>query len=184
MLIPFFDSNKDNYSGTPYAAVELVEYGDYQCEYCADAYPVVRSLQEALGDDIRFVFRNFPLPNVHSDAIEAAVAAEAAARQGKFWQMHNMILENQKFLNRASYIRFAEEIEVDIAEFERDRQNQQVFSKITGDLESGIKSGVNGTPTFFINGLRYNGFTDFKSMYHSCLYMRRSALSGEQRSGD
>ena len=173
MLVPSFDSHRDNYYGTAHASIELVEYGDYQCEYCADVYPVIQTLQQILASELRYIFRNFPLPNVHSDAIEAAVAAEAAARQGKFWQMHNRILENQKFLNHASFSRFAEEIELDLAGFERDRQNRQIFSKITDDLACGIKSGVNGTPTFFLNGLRYNGFNDFKSLYHTCLYMRR-----------
>jgi protein-disulfide isomerase len=178
MLIPLFDSNRDNYAGSVHASVELMEYGDYQCTFCAEAYQVVEAIRQALGDDLRYVFRNFPLPNVHTNAIEAAVAAEAAARQGKFWQMHNSILENQKFLTRASYGRFAEEIGVDLAEFERDRNNQEVFAKITGDLESGVKSGVNGTPTFFVNGLRYNGFTDFKSLYHTCLYVKRYSATG------
>lgn len=171
MLTPLFNNGRDNYSGEVNAPIELVQYGDYQCTHCADAYPVIKSLQNAMGDSMRFVFRNFPLPNIHSLALDSAVAAEAAGMQGKFWQMHDLILENQKHLTHSSFSWFAEEIHLNINKFERDRQSNQIFQKVTSDFEGGIRSGVNGTPTFFINSLRYNGFTDFKGLYNACFFM-------------
>ncbi|HEX9511551.1 MAG TPA: DsbA family protein [Puia sp.] len=177
MLIPLFDSNHDNYSGNINAPIELVEYGDFQCEYCANVYPVIRAIQDVLGSGMRFIFRHFPFPRVYSHAIEAAVAAEAAGRQGKFWAMHNLILENQKFLTHSSYSWFAEEIKLNIREFEQDRGDYKVIRKISNDLENGVKSGVNCTPTLFINRIRYTGFTDFKSLYHTCLYVKGCSKS-------
>jgi len=172
MLIPLFDPNQDNYSGSLHAPIELVEYGDYQCEYCADLYPVIRAIQDVLGTGMRFIFRHFPFPSIHSHAIEAAIAAEAAGKQHKFWQMHNLILENQKFLTHSSYSWFAEELRLNIHEFEQDRADYNLIRKISDDLENGVKSGVNSTPTLFINRIRYTGFTDFKSLYHTCLYVK------------
>ena len=152
------------------APVELVQYGGYQCRHCGDVLPVVRQLQQTMGSDLKYVFRHFPLPNLHDFALETAVAAEAAGMQGKFWAMHYKILENQIYLNRASLNRFAEEIKLDMRLFELHRKNRFLFKKITNDFESGIRSGVNSTPTFFINGLRYNGFDDFQSLSNVCRF--------------
>jgi protein-disulfide isomerase len=170
MLTPSFDLSRDHFLGDSEASVELIQYGGYQCRHCGDVLAVIRQLQQALGEDLKFVFRHFPMPNLHNLALETAVAAEAAGMQGKFWAMHYKILENQIYLNRASLSLFAEEIKLDLGLFELHRKNRHLFKKITNDFESGIHSHVNGTPTFFINGLRYNGFDDFQSLYKVCRF--------------
>ena len=168
MLTPVFDYRSDNYSGGVQAPVELVQYGDYRCQYCAEAHLVIIALQKVFGQSLRFIFRNFPLPNVHALSLESAVAAEAAGRQAQFWEMHELLLENQKFLNRASLTRMAEALRLDMDQFGQDCRNTEIFQKVTSDFEGGIRSGVDGTPTFFINGQRYNGFTDFNGLYNAC----------------
>ena len=160
-----FRTDYDNYQGCPLAPVELVQYADFQCEYCASVYPVIKWLQDALGQTLRFVFRHYPIPTRHPLALQAAVAAEAAAMQGKFWYMHDMIFENQKYLTRTSFSDFAREIELDTEAFENCREHRKLFRKVICDFESGVKSGVDGSPTFFINGIRYHGFDDFDSLY-------------------
>jgi protein-disulfide isomerase len=170
MLKLSFDRNRDHYWGELNATIELMQYGGYQCSYSGDTWPIVRQLKESLGSDLRYVFRHFPLPNLHNLAMESAVAAEAAGLQGKFWLMHEKIMENQLHLNRASLNVFAEDIGVDMSEFVRDCRSRQLFKKITNDFESGINSGVSGTPTFFVNGLMYNGFDDFASLHKVCRF--------------
>lgn len=147
----------DNIQGNPAAAITLVEYGDYQCPHCGHAYPIVKEIQQNFGDRLKFVFRNFPLKNIHPLAVPAAIASEAAARQDKFWEMHDVIFENQENLHGNSFRHFAEDIGLDLAQFERDSKDSGIFEKVDTDFESGIMSGVNGTPTFFINGIRHNG---------------------------
>ena len=168
MLTPVFDYRSDNYSGSLQSPIELVQYGDYRCQHCAEAHLVISALHNAFAQSLRFIFRNFPLPNVHPLSLESAVAAGAAGRQQKFWEMHELLLENQKFLNRASFTRMAEALRLDMDRFGQDCRNPEIFLKVTGDFEGGIRSGVDGTPTFFINGQRYNGFTDFKGLYNAC----------------
>jgi protein-disulfide isomerase len=131
---------------------------------------VVKQLLVSSDLNIKFVFRNFPFASLHPLAIEAALVAEAAGLQGYFWEMHEMILKNQKYLNRSSFNRFAEEIGIDIVSFDLDCQRKQLFQKVSSDFESGIRSGVSSTPTFFVNGLRYNGFDDYQSLYRICKY--------------
>jgi protein-disulfide isomerase len=170
MLRPLFDIKRDHYSGIPEAPVELVQYGGYQCRHCGDVLPVIRQLQETMGVNLIYIFRHFPLPNLHHLALDTAAAAEAAGLQGKFWAMHNMILENQLYLNRASLSFFADEIDLDMALYNKHLNSRQLYDRIISDFESGIHSGVNGTPTFFVNGLRYNGFDDFNGLYKVCRY--------------
>ena len=147
----------DNIDGKDSAAIELVEYGDYECPYCGRAYPIVKDIQQQLGADLKFVFRNFPLKKIHPHAFSAAVATEAAAQQGKFWQMHDIIFENQHTLEPEDIFFFAKEIGLDIRSFENDMQEPALISKVEKDFETGIRSGVNRTPTFFINGEKYAG---------------------------
>ena len=122
---------------------------------------------------LKFVFRHFPLSVIHPLSLNAAVAAEAAALQGglSFWHMHDMIFENQKYLSHSSFSRFAEEIELNTMVFEDARRDKKVVQKIASDYESGVKGGVSGTPTFFFNGKKYNGFHDFESLYKTCQYI-------------
>jgi formate-nitrite transporter family protein len=154
----------DHADGPADAPLTLVEYGDYQCSYCGAAYPVVKRLQKTLGKKLRFVFRNFPLTQAHPYALIAAEAAEAAALQGKFWEMHDLLFEQQTFLEPDMIPSWAKRIGLNLEKFEDDIKQGVVEKRIKEDRQSGIRSGVNGTPTFFINGTRYDGPTDYDSL--------------------
>jgi protein-disulfide isomerase len=149
-------SEKDHIQGNNDAAIVLVEYGDYQCPHCGRAYPIVKRMQEKLGDQLKFVFRNFPLAKIHPEATMAAVASEAAALQNMYWEMHDIIFENQGQLDKDSLVEYARELGLDIKQFEEDMEDAALQEKVAADFESGIRSGVNATPTFFINGEKYN----------------------------
>jgi len=142
----------DHHQGNVNAHVTLVEYGDFECPYCGRAHPLVKRLLEEKGKEIQFVFRNFPLREIHPHAYAAALTAEAAGKQGKFWEMHDLIFEDQKNLNANFLVSLAKEIGLDMKQFAEDSKSDELQNKIEGDFESGIRSGVNGTPTFFING--------------------------------
>lgn len=157
-------SADDHAEGAADAPLTLVEYGDYQCPYCGAAYPVVKRLQKTLGNKLRFVFRNFPLTQAHPYALIAAEAAEAAAMQGKFWEMHDLLFERQTFLGPDIIPRWAERIGLDLEKFGNDIKQGVVAQRLREDRQSGIRSGVNGTPTFFINGARYDGSPDYGSL--------------------
>jgi len=146
----------DHLHGNLDAPIELVEYGDYQCPHCGRAYPIVKSIQRKLGNKLKFIFRNFPLAEMHPDATRAAVAAEIAASQGKFWEMHDIIFEHQEDLDEESLISYAAELELDMQKFNSGFQKPEFMEKVENDFESGVRSGVNGTPSFFINGEKYN----------------------------
>lgn len=150
-------STADHTQGSSDASLVIVEYGDYQCPYCGAAYPVLKELLKEFGDQIRFVFRNFPLSEMHQYARTAALAAEAAALQGKFWEMHDAIYENQEYLNADLPLKLAEKMGLNIPQFKADIHKKELAEKIDTDFESGIISGVNGTPSFFINGNKFNG---------------------------
>ena len=162
-LIPPVNEN-DHIKGPYNAGIELVEYGDYQCPHCAAAHPLVKAIERTYSNHLKFVFRHFPLSEVHPYAEAAALAAEAASRQEKFWQMHDMIFENQPSLSIGSLLDFAEALDLDMRKFERDIKEQEIAAKVEADFLSGMRSGVNGTPSFFINGQKYNGIYDFNSM--------------------
>ena len=147
----------DHTAGPEDAPVTLVEYGDYECPYCGMAYPIVKSIQARLGDKLRFVFRNFPLREAHPHAEHAAEVAESAGAQGKFWEMHDMIFENQNALEDEDLLAYAEAIGIDPQIVAEDLANGTYVKRVRDDFRSGVRSGVNGTPTFFINGERYNG---------------------------
>jgi len=153
-LKPAVNSN-DHIQGNINAPIELVQYGDYQCPHCGRAYPIIKSIQKKLGDNLKFVFRNFPLSEIHPNAVNAAVAAEAAAAQNKFWEMHDIIYENQQHLSDVDLVRYAVKIGLDPEEFEADFETPRFLEKTESDFESGVRSGVNGTPSFFINGEKY-----------------------------
>jgi len=116
--------------------------------HCGRAYPIVKSIQRKMGNKLKFVFRNFPLAEMHPDATRAAVTAEIAASQGKFWEMHDIIFENQEDLDDESLIRYAAEIELDMQKLNSDFQKPEFMEKVENDFESGVRSGVNGTPSF------------------------------------
>ncbi|PZF74934.1 DsbA family protein [Taibaiella soli] len=158
-------SADDHSSGKNDAPIELVEYGDYECPHCGRAYPILQKLQHKMGDDLRFIFRNFPLAEMHPHAIMAATAAEAAALQGKFWEMHDIIFEHQQELSGHALIDFAEQLKLDVNKFANDIRSQALADKVEEDFESGMRSGVNGTPTFFINGVKYEGSWEDEDLY-------------------
>jgi protein-disulfide isomerase len=146
----------DHVQGPRDAAIVLLEYGDYQCPYCGAAYPQIKAVQQAMGDRLCFVFRNFPLTNMHPQAMMAASFAEAAATVGKFWEMHDMLYENQRRLNDHSLVDYAKRVGLDEGLVEAALQGN-FEPKIRNDFKSGVRSGVNGTPTLFVNGQRFEG---------------------------
>jgi protein-disulfide isomerase len=148
---------RDHSQGPATAAVTLVQYGDYECPYTRQATTIVRAIQPQLGDQLRFVFRNFPLTEIHPHALNAALTAEAAAVQGKFWQMHDYIFHHQHTLEVVDLTHFAEAVGLDMQQYARDRAEQGSLARIEEDMEGGERSGVQGTPTFFINGVLYLG---------------------------
>jgi len=157
-------SERDHSEGLPDAPMTLVEYGDYQCPYCGAAYPVVKQLQRHFGKRLRFVFRNFPLTQAHPYALIAAEAAEAAALQGKFWQMHDHIYEHQDELEPDVLPAWAQQVELDLEAFGLAIKQGKITERIKEDRMSGVRSGVNGTPCFFINDSRYDGDADYESL--------------------
>jgi protein-disulfide isomerase len=148
---------RDHAQGPADAPVTLVEYGDYECPYCGMAYPIVKHVQAHFGDRLRFVFRNFPLGDLHPHAQHAAEAAEAAAAQGKFWEMHDRIFEHQKRLDDAHLREYAAAEGLDADRFAVDLGGHSFAERVREDFMSGVRSGVNGTPTFFVNGRRHDG---------------------------
>jgi protein-disulfide isomerase len=157
-------SARDHAQGSANAPLTLVEYGDYQCPYCGAAYPVVKRLQEVFGKKLRFVFRNFPLTQAHEYALIAAEAAEAAALQGKFWEMHDLLFERQRILQPGILPAWAKEVGLDLEQFGAAIREEGIAKRIKEDRTSGIRSGVNGTPTFFINGRRHDDAPDYDSL--------------------
>jgi protein-disulfide isomerase len=149
-------SGRDYQQGPASAPITLVEYGDYECPYCGKAYHTVKELQRRMGDQLRFVFRNFPLTQLHPFAENAAEAAEAAGVQGKFWEMHDTLFEHQQALDNNNLVSYAVALDLDEGKFIYELTKHVYATRMLEDVMSGTRSGVNGTPTFFINGLRYD----------------------------
>ena len=149
-------SKDDHMQGNPDALIELLEYGDYQCPYCGRAYPIIKKLQLELGDKMKFVFRNFPLATAHPQAMLAAMASEAAALQGKYWPMHDWLFENQRRLYKSAIMGFAEDLSLDLDKFGTDIVDEKIQKEIELQFYGGMRSGVNATPGFFINGEKLN----------------------------
>jgi protein-disulfide isomerase len=152
-------SEKDHVEGPATARVTLVEYGDYQCPYCGSAHPIVKQLQKALGKELRFVFRNFPLRQAHPFAEHAAIASEVVGAKGNeaFWKMHDTLYENQRALEDEDLASYAKKLGVTSEELESAYAGGPAADKVRTDFRSGVRSGVNGTPSFFVNGERYDG---------------------------
>lgn len=164
VLILAVSEDRDHVMGPSDAPVTLVEYGDYECPYCGEAYPIVKAVREQMGEGLRFVFRNFPLTNSHPHAQRAAEAAEAAAVQGRFWEMHDRLFEHQRALDDAHLAQYARDIGLDEPRFTRDMSEHAHAERVREDFMSGIRSGVNGTPTFFINGARHDDGYDAETL--------------------
>ncbi len=170
--------DRDHTSGPAEAPLVLVQYGDYQCPYCGAAYPIVKRIQREFGPQLRFVFRNFPITNAHPYAEWAAETAEAVGAQGKFWEMHDFLYENQASLgNEAVFARYEAKLKLDVERIAREVAARSYAPRIEEDESSGIRSGVNGTPTFFINGSRYDGYPEFAPLTAAL----REAERGEKR---
>jgi protein-disulfide isomerase len=155
---------RDHIQGPADAAVTLVEYGDYECPYCGAAYPIIKDVQAQMGDRLRFVFRNFPITTSHPHAEQAAEGAEAAAAQGRFWEMHDLLFENQKRLGDDDLRAYAESIALDVERFDKELAEHGHAARVREDFMSGVRSGVNGTPTFFINGVRHDDAYDVETL--------------------
>ena len=157
-------TERDHVRGALEAPVVLVEYGDYECFHCGRAYWVIKRLREELGDELAFVFRNFPVPELHPRAESVARALEAASPQDHFWDMHDWFYEHQHELEGLDLEQHAQAIGLDVGRWKRDLQDPEYRERVREDVETGRGSGVTGTPTFFINGVQYPGSYDFESM--------------------
>jgi protein-disulfide isomerase len=156
--------DRDHIQGPATAPVTLLEYGDYECPYCAQAYIIIKEIQERLGSKLRFVFRNFPVTKVRPHAYQAALAAETAAAQGKFWEMYDYLFKHGQWVTDDNLRQSAAKLGLGLARFDRDFLDHTYSSHIDEDIQSAKSSGVKSTPTFFINGDHYNGAWDLDSL--------------------
>ena len=157
-------SAQDHSEGPADAPVTLVEYGDYQCPHCGRAYPIVQQVQKHFGAKLRFVFRNFPLTELHPNAEAAAETAEFAATQGRFWQMHDAIFENQRHLSDSTLLKLALELGLSGDDLTQALDSAQFEPRVQADFGGGVRSGVNGTPTFFLNGHRHDAPFEYEDL--------------------
>ena len=154
---------KDHTQGPSSAPITLVEYGDYQCPSCGDAFPIIQKLQKHFGDKLRFVFRNFPL-DMHPYAEHAAETAEFAAAHHKFWEMHDALFTHQRNLADASLLKLATHLDLSSDDLTAALEKHTYAAHVKHDLDGGIKSGVSGTPMFYINGALYDDNYDYDSL--------------------
>jgi len=166
LVLPVGD--RDHAQGSPSAPVTLVEYGDYECPYCGQAYPIVKAVQKTLGSRLRFVFRNFPLSEMHPNAENAAETAEAAGVLGKFWEMHDTLFEHQNALRPPDLVAHAAKLGLDSDRIAAELKAHTHAPRVREDFMSGVRSGVNGTPTFFINGERHDAPWDYQDLVSAC----------------
>ena len=157
-------SPEDHVQGAESARVTLVEYGDYECPHCGRAYPIVKRLQKHFAEGLRLAFRNFPLSEMHPNAEPAAETAEFAGAQGHFWEMHDLLFENQESLGQRLYAQLARGLDLSPEALRRALEDQEYKARVQADFKGGVRSGVNGTPTFFINGHRHDGPFDFEDL--------------------
>ncbi len=165
---------QDHTLGPLNAPVILVECGDFECPYCGQAHSVLKAILKEMGSELLFVFRHFPLTQIHPHAEAAALAAEAAGAQGKFWEMHDILYENQQALEDEDLLRYAQALDLDLERFEDDLNSRRHLPRIKDDFMNGVRSGVNGTPTFFINGARHEGSYEFPVLYRA---LREAAVA-------
>ncbi len=162
LKIPVGD--QDHIQGDASVKCTLVEYGDYECPHCGHAYPIVKRIQKHFGKRMRFVFRNFPLSEMHPHAESAAETAEFAGSKGKFWEMHDLLFENQTKLGAALYLKLAADLGLPAEALREAVEKREFAARVKSDFTGGARSGVNGTPTFFINGERYDGSFDYEDL--------------------
>jgi protein-disulfide isomerase len=163
LTLPVSD-DRDHVQGPATAPLTLVEYGDFECPYCGAAYPILKQVQAQMGERLRFVFRNFPITTSHPHAEEAAEAAEAAAAQGRFWEMHDHLYEHQRHLEDQDLRAYAAELGLDVDRFTDELDRHVHADRVREDFMSGVRSGVNGTPTFYINGHRHDDSYELQTL--------------------
>ena len=155
---------EDHAQGPESAGVTLVEYGDYECPHCGRAYPIVKRVQEHFGKRVRLVFRNFPLGEMHPHAEAAAEVAEFAGVHGKFWEMHDLLFENQARLGEPLFSELGETLKLSLTALRQALEQGTYQDRVRADFKGGVRSGVNGTPTFFINGHRHDASFDYETL--------------------
>jgi protein-disulfide isomerase len=163
--------------GDEHAPVTLVEYGDYECPHCGHAHPIVQRVRKHFGNQLRFVFRNFPLTQIHPNAEMAAEAAEFAATKGKFWEMHDAIFENQNRLGEPLLTQLSGKLGLMASELTDAVETHEFLPRVKDDFMGGVRSGVNGTPTFFLNGERYEGSWEYGDLVAAI----QGAMPGQHR---
>jgi protein-disulfide isomerase len=157
-------TEKDHAQGPADAPVTLVEYGDYECPYCLYAFPLVKQIRQAMDGRLRFIFRHFPQNTIHAHAGVAAQVAEAAGAQGQFWAMHDLLYEHQKELGEIDFSRFAIRLGLELYKFQSDLSSERFARHVEADFRGGVRSGVKGTPAFFIKGVRYEGALELEPL--------------------
>lgn len=172
----------DHIRGSAMAPVTLVEYGDYECPYCGMAHLVIQKIQQRMGDQLRFVYRHFPLTMIHPHSEDAAEAAEAAGARGKFWQMHDVLFSNQHALEDSHLITYAAWLGLDVQRFREELLSKAWSGRVRQHFLSGVHSGVNGTPTMFINGVRHDGSWEFNSLFPAVMRQILTPVEQPQRS--
>ena len=183
-LTPPVSDERDHIQGPRTAPVTLTEYGDYECPHCQQAHFMLQELTTELADDVRLVFRNFPLTQIHPHSQRAAEAAEAADAQGMFWEMHDTLFERQDALEDDDLVAYAQELGLDVGRFQLDLVHGTHLARIKEDFLSGVRSGVNGTPTFFINGHRHDGPWDLRSRAAALVPYLASNPDSRRRHGE
>ena len=166
---------RDHIQGPEDAPLTLLEYGDFECPFCGRAHPIVKALQQRYGDQLRFGYRHFPLAQSHPHAESAAETSEFAGAHRKFWPMHDLLFENQDQLGLPLYQQLAQELGLSPNGLIQSLEEGRFRPRVREDFSSGVRSGVNGTPTFFINGIRYDGPVDVVSMTEALGYVLESA---------
>ena len=158
LLLPIHD--EDHVHGPAAARYTLVEYGDYECPECGRLFQIIRDLQATLGERLQIVYRHYPLSGIHPHAQEAAEAAEAAGAQGRFWEMHDLLFQNQNSLKRKDLLAYGEALSLDTDRLRNELQREVYRDRVREDFRRGVQNGVYGTPGLFLNGVRYDGAWD------------------------
>jgi protein-disulfide isomerase len=168
-------TQRDHVQGAEDAPLTLLEYGDFECPYCGRAHPIVKALQERFGEQLRFAYRHFPLAQIHPHAQSAAETSEFAGAHKRFWEMHDLLFENQDQLGLPLYQELAETLGLPAEQLIEALETGKFAPKVQSDFSGGVRSGVNGTPTFFINGVRYDGPVDVISMAEALAFELENA---------
>ena len=172
---------RDHAQGSMEAAVTLLEYGDFECGHCAEAFPMVKEITRWLRGELRYAFRHFPVPDKHPHALGAAEAAEAVGAQGKFWEMHDLLCERSPVVDTIHLELYAQELGLDVGRFAREMRVHAYLEKVREDMTSGVESGVTRTPTFFVNGVQYKGEADLDGLLAAIEEAGNQAIGGTNR---